>query len=135
MTPCIVSLLRAALASSGCSNVPTADLDQHASIELEFPNIPNIVVDRSEYDAVVLFCNLDAKLGRLRALPTTSILDIVATKATWARYHAISLLEEDGSLYLTAVVADHCLQDGEGFSIALDGFYQRVCALCGVAPQ
>lgn len=132
MTPCIISLVHAALAYAGRDEALMAELDQHAAVELSFPNIPNIVIEKSDDEDIVLYCNLNQNADALRDMSASHILALVATKAPWARNHCVSLLDEQGDLYLTAVVANQCLQDGEGFSTAIDGFYQRVCGLCKV---
>lgn len=134
MTHCIVSLVQAAFEHVGRSDSPAHTLDQHAPIEIQFDKAPNIVIEKAENDDVVFYSDLNEPPFRLAAGNTSETLGIVSLKAPWARYHTVSLLEDDGRLYLTAIIADTCLRDGAGFSSAIEGFYQRVCALCGIEP-
>jgi|GEM_PF-2058953 len=130
MTIDLIALINAAFTHTGCADKVSRDLDQHAAVELQFQSIPNILIEKTHDGAVVLYCCLSGQAQAMRAGTPSQILDIVAPKAPWARQHSVSLLTDDGELYLTAVVADHCLRDGEGFSVALDGFYERVHHLC-----
>lgn len=134
MTHCIVSLVQAAFEHVGRSDAPASELDRHAPIEIQFEKAPSICIEKSDNDDVVFYSNLSESAFGLAARNTSETLGIVSQKAAWARYHAVSLLDDDGELYLTAIVADTCLRDGAGFSSAMEGFYQRVCALCGVEP-
>jgi len=129
----LIALIKDALVHAGCGDMPTQDLNPHAAIELEFLSIPKITIEKSEDEAVVLHSCLSDHADRLRTCTTSRLVDTVARKAPWARHHTISLLEDDGELYLTAVVGEHCLRDGAGFSRALDGFYERVHMLCEMA--
>ncbi|VVD76702.1 hypothetical protein [Pandoraea fibrosis] len=132
MTVDLISLIKAALTHTGCMEKLTEELDPHAAIELNFMEAPTIRIEAVD-DSVVLSCQLSEYIANLRNCPTTVILDTVAPKAPWARHHTVSLLEDSGDLYLTAVVADQYLQDGEVFSQSIDGFYERTRLLCEAA--
>ena len=128
----LISLIKEALTQANCIDKLTEELDPHSAVELNFNEVPTICIEAVD-DAVVLSCCLSEQVVNLRNCPTTVILDLVAPKALWARHHTVSLLEDNGDLYLTAVVADSHLRGGREFSQSLDGFYERARQLCEVA--
>lgn len=124
----IISLVKDALAHSGCENKFPQDLDPHAGIHLNFASTPAISIENVE-DSVVLHCCLAEYAAALCSCPVSAVLETVAERAPWAKNHTVSLLDEGGELYLTAVVAEPHLRDGETFAAAIDGFYERIARL------
>lgn len=127
----IAQLVCAALKESGCEKSYIDQLDSHSTIALQLHDLPSIHISVQDENDVWLWSLLGEQSEVLLDQRGSELLRALLQGCHFARSGQLQLGVQDGELVLKALVHQNHLQDGHGFSEALNGFFDELDRFCG----
>lgn len=130
----IASLLREALALSGCTDEQMGSFDGHSTIELELSDMPAIKLGFID-DGVWFWSALVECSDMLLMHRSTELLRFLMQGFAFARTEQMQLLEVEGMLEVRVLLADSALMSADSLADAVEGYLGALTTLCEIVNQ
>ncbi|TKK37729.1 Invasion protein B family [Pseudomonas fluorescens] len=130
----IASLLREALAYSGCTDQQIGSFDGHSTIELEMNSLPSINIRVME-EGLWFWSPLIEASDMLLAHRSEDLLRFLMEGFTFSRTEQLQLVNTDGTLEVRVLMADSTHVSAESLADAIEAYLEALTTLCDIVNK